>query len=225
MSAMGPERKLMSSEQYGFEGREELYERVSVPFMGRPLAHALIGYTPVGKGMRILDLACGTGIVARIVAQRIGPNGIVRGIDSNLRMLEVAKTHAPGKGASIEWHEGDATTLPFENSSFDVVFCQQGLQFIPDKAAALGEIHRVLAPGGTLGISLWRKIDYSPYHLAKEEALARHVGPEAAEKERNKTPFSLGDDQVIKKLLVDSGFYDVEVHAEELHLWDNRNIY
>jgi SAM-dependent methyltransferase len=97
----------------------------------------------------VLDVACGTGIVARRAAAR---GARVVGVDRNAQMLAVARATAP----AIEWIEADASALPLADDAFDHVLCQQGLQFMPDPAAAVAEMRRVLAPGGRLALSVWR---------------------------------------------------------------------
>jgi ubiquinone/menaquinone biosynthesis C-methylase UbiE len=209
----------MSTEQHKFEGRgPEKYERDGVTRVFGPLAHQFLEYIPLDEGDRVLDVACGTGAVARLAAQKVGSSGSVSGVDINPGMLDVARRNEPDNGAPLEWHEGDATELPFEDSSFDVVLCQQGLQFIPDKKAALREMYRVLVPGGSLGICVWRSIEHSPSSLAKAEAIGRHVSPEAGEKARRRTPFSFPDPELLKEVVIDAGFQDVDVRAVDLQV-------
>jgi SAM-dependent methyltransferase len=157
----------------------ENYERYFVPVIFRPWATDLLDLAAPRPGERVLDVACGTGIVARLAAERVGPTGNVVGLDLNPGMLAVAGSATPA-GASIEWRKANAEDMPFPDESFDLVVCQQGLQFFPNKPVALREMHRVLTPGGRLAISVWRDIQYIPGYLALAEALASHVGPEAA---------------------------------------------
>ena len=125
----------------------EAYERYLVPAVMARFADDLV--ESVGPGDRVLDVACGTGIVARRAAAR---GATVVGVDVNAQMLDVARAADP----AVEWIEADATALPLADDAFDVVLCQQGLQFMPDPAAALAEMRRVLAPGGRLTVSVWR---------------------------------------------------------------------
>ncbi len=133
-----------------------------VPTIFGPWAQDLVEVAPPRPGERVLDIACGTGIVARTAAGRVGSGGTVVGLDVSAPMLDVARGIAAGEGLSIEWREGSAMKLPFPDSAFEVVLCQQGLQFFPDRAAALREMHRVLGPGGRLALSVWRPIEGSP---------------------------------------------------------------
>jgi ubiquinone/menaquinone biosynthesis C-methylase UbiE len=125
-----------------------IYEDWFVPAVFAPLARKVIDQTEIPVHARVLDVACGTGIVARLIAQRIGAQGRVVGLDFSPAMLAAARRAAAADELEIEWHEGSVQDLPFDDGSFDLVFCQMGLQFFPDRARAVAEMHRVLAPGG-----------------------------------------------------------------------------
>jgi ubiquinone/menaquinone biosynthesis C-methylase UbiE len=127
--------------------------------MFAPCATQLLDLAAVEPGERVLDVACGTGIVARRAAARVGAGGVVAGSDVNEGMLEVAAATAIDLPVRIEWHRADATALPLPDGAFDVVCCQQGLQFVPDPPLALREARRVLTPGGRLALAVWRGID------------------------------------------------------------------
>jgi ubiquinone/menaquinone biosynthesis C-methylase UbiE len=190
------------------------YERYQVPSVFGPLAELFLRYIKLQKGQRVLDVACGTGVVARRVAPELGPAGSIVGIDLNANMLEVAACNAPVAEATIEWRQGDATALPCSDGEFDVVLCQQGLQFIPDRNAALGEMRRVLKPGGLVGLSVWRGIEHSPCHLAISAALADHV--DAALATRFEAPFSFGSYDDLHSMLSGTGFKDIRINVEEV---------
>jgi SAM-dependent methyltransferase len=123
-------------------------------------------------------------------------------------MLAAARLAAPSQ--RIEWLEGSAVKMPLPDGTFDAVICQQGLQFFPDKAAALSEMRRVLKRGGRLALSCWRAVEHTPGYLVLEQALARRVGPEKAAL----PPFSLGDAGVIRDLVVGAGFREVKLRAD-----------
>ena len=122
----------------------EFYEEFFVPGMFRPLADQLLRIAAPQRGSTVLDLACGTGIVARRAAPRIGDSGRIVALDLRPGMIAAASAIASPEGAVIEWKQGDATALDLPDSTFDLVLCQQGLQFFPDLAQALREVGRVL---------------------------------------------------------------------------------
>ncbi len=189
----------------------EIYERHLVPGMFAPLVPHLLDSAGVQPGERVLDVACGTGVVARLAASRVGKDGRVTGLDINAAMLDVARSHPVPDGAPIEWLEANAQAIPLPDASFDVVLCQHGLQQFPDRSAALGEMHRLLASGGRIAIIVWSPIENSPGMAALVDALERHVGPEAANNRR--APFALSDAAELRSLIVAAGFRDVEVRT------------
>lgn len=185
------------------------YERFFVPAIAAPLAADLVRLAALRPGERVLDVACGTGVVARLAAQEVGDSGAVAGLDLNPGMLAVARSATP-PGTHIEWHEASAEAMPLPDASFDVVLCQMGLQFMPDKPAALREMWRVLVPGGRLILNLPGP---TPRLFAlMADALARHVGPEAAGFVNH--VFSLHDTAEIRRLVGGAGFHDVSVTSD-----------
>jgi SAM-dependent methyltransferase len=185
----------------------ENYEQYLVPAIFGPWARDLLALATLKPGGRVLDVACGSGIVARLAAERVGATGKVVGVDINPGMLAVARTTSGS--AEIDWREGNATALPLPDGTFDVVLCQQGLQFFPDRAAALREMRRVLVPRGQLAVSCWKPIQRSPGFLALAEALAKHAGPEAAAIAFG--PFALGEDGELRSLIESVGFENVSI--------------
>jgi SAM-dependent methyltransferase len=139
----------------------------------------------------------------------MGASGKVVGLDLNPGMLVVARALPPPSEAPIEWQEGNAGALPFAEASFDVVLCQQGVQFFPDRPAALREMRRVLVPGGRLALSVWRSNHYHPFFMALIDALARHVSPEAGAAAR--APLALGDGTELRALIAGAGFQEVRL--------------
>jgi ubiquinone/menaquinone biosynthesis C-methylase UbiE len=117
-----------------------------------------------------LDVACGTGIVARTAARVLGGTGQVIGLDISAPMLAAARSAAEQENVAVGWREGTAIALPWAEPVFDVVFCQQDLQFFPDRLSALHEMHRVLKPGGRLVLGVWRGIGLSPGFAILAEA-------------------------------------------------------
>src|SRR5215213_6034773 len=162
----------------------ERYERDLVPAIFAAWAPILVDAANVRPDEHLLDVACGTGAVTRIAAERVGDGGRVVGLDVNGAMLGVARTSAVPAGASIEWCEASALEMPLPDAAFDVVLCQQGLQQFPDRPAALAEMRRVLRPGGRLAAAVWAEIEHSPGFAALVAALGRHVGEAAANNRR-----------------------------------------
>lgn len=177
----------------------ENYERYFVPAIGAPLAGALIEFAELQPGERVIDVACGTGVVARLAASAVEPSGSVLGLDVNPGMVAVARAVGP---PAIEWHGASAQEMPFPDESFDVALCQMGLQFFENKPAALHEIRRVLSPGGRLAVSLPGPTPEAFDLLAA--SLARHVAPELAG--FVKVVFSLHDERELRTLLEAAGF-------------------
>ena len=191
------------------ENPDALYERYLVPAMFGPWAADLVTLAAPQPGERVLDVACGTGVVARLVAPYVGATGHVVGLDLDTGRLAVARALPPAPGAVVEWREGDALALPFAEAVFDLVCCQQGVQFFPDRRTALREMHRVLVPGGRLALNVWRAIEHNPVALAMAQALGRHVSPEAEAFRHG--PFALGDAEALRALVVGAGFSEVIV--------------
>jgi ubiquinone/menaquinone biosynthesis C-methylase UbiE len=186
----------------------ENYERYFVPAIGAPVAADLIAAAAIRPGERVLDVACGTGVVTRRAAERTGEAGEVAGLDVNPGMLAVARSVTP-PGVAIDWNEASAEAMPFPDGSFDVALCQMGLQFVPDKAAALREMHRTLAPGGRVVLNLPGPTP--PLFAAMAESLAENVQPESGKFVH--VVFSLHDAQQLRRLTSEAGFDDVDVQS------------
>ena len=191
------------------ENAAESYERYLVPLFFAPGAQYLIELAALIAGERVLDLACGTGIVARSAANKVGANGRVVGLDRNDGMLAVARNASSGISPLIEWRRADAQNIPFPDSAFDIVFCQQGLQFFPDKSAVLREAYRVLEPKGRLALSAMRPIKHNPQYNLLADTLERHIGPNAGMMMRS--PFLPLSTNELRDLLKSAGFQDVRI--------------
>jgi ubiquinone/menaquinone biosynthesis C-methylase UbiE len=183
----------------------ENYQRYFVPVIPGPLADELIELAAPRPGERAVDVACGTGVVTRLAAARVGPEGAVAGVDINPAMLAVARSLSP-RGA-VAWHEASAEALPLDDGSADLVLCQLGLMFVADRPAALREMRRVLVPGGRLALLVPGP---RPQPFARfEDALARHLGDEAGAFVG--AVFSMADPDALRGLVTEAGFRDVEV--------------
>lgn len=198
-------------ETYGAQGPKN-YERFFVPVIGRPLAEELVEQANLQAGEKVLDVACGTGIVARLASPKVGDKGSVSGLDANPGMLAVARS----LDESIAWYEASAEAIPLPDDTFDVVFCQMGLQFIEDKVVALQEMRRVLAPGGRLLLTVPGPAG-SPFSIMAG-AMKEHISEQAAGFVFH--VFSLHDPVEIKQLAERAGFSEtrVEAHKKELRL-------
>jgi ubiquinone/menaquinone biosynthesis C-methylase UbiE len=190
----------------------ENYELYFVPAIGEPVATELLRAAALRPGERVLDVGCGTGIVARLAAEAVGSEGSVAGLDVEPGMLAVARSAAAGRG--IEWIEASAESIPLPDESVDVVLCQMSLQFVPDRPRALEEMRRVLVPGGRFVLNV--PGPKSSFFEPLSEALARHVDPKAAAFVER--VFSLHDVDQLTVLLEGAGFRDVSVEAGEIEL-------
>lgn len=190
----------------------EIYEQVFVPAAARVWATRLIDQLELVSNKRILDVACGTGVVTHLFAERNGHHGQIVGYDINPEMLAIAQ--AKQSKAVIEWRLGDASHLPFQDNSFDIVTCQFGLMFFEDRVLNLKEMYRVLALDGQLAILVWGAIERNPGFLAVAEAFKQHVSTEAGDSIRGS--FVLGDLRQMRALADKAGFQAViqEVTAQ-----------
>jgi len=187
----------------------EVYADYLVPAIFGPWVPVVLDLAQVQEGQSLLDVACGTGAVAIGAAERVGATGSVTGVDNNPGMLAVASARSRNE---VRWQAADAQMLPFPDGSFDRVICQLGLQYFPDRLAAMREMHRVLRPGGRAVVLVWRDLNHSPGFAALVNALEIHAGPEAATAMR--APFVFGDDPTpLASLHTDAGFVDVTVQA------------
>jgi SAM-dependent methyltransferase len=194
----------------------ELYEQIFVPAMFGPWAQRVVRAAAPKPDQSVLDLACGTGIVARTVAPLVGRAGRVVGLDLRPAMLAVARSSPPPDGAQIEWVEGDATRLDLPDDSFDLVICQAGLQFFSDRDRALRETRRVLRPGGRLAVLVWQSLERQALFHAFAVVESRHLASLGVDEEEFNTPFSMGNPDLLRTLLAEAGFSGGDVTQEEL---------
>lgn len=184
------------------EAAARKYQAHSVPAMFGPLAEKTVDLLRLEHDAHVLDVACGTGALTRAIIKTLKGQGRVVGTDLNQTMINVASEMAPNSSHCVEWLAADVTDLPLTDGAFDLACIQQGLQFFPNKPAALKEIHRVLKPDGRLCLTCWKEV--SPFNSSLATALEHHINPQAAEKAR--APFSYRDGNTIRKLLEENRF-------------------
>ncbi len=183
----------------------EVYDELFVPALFRDWPGPMLDSAGVGEGQRVLDVACGTGVLAREGRER---GARVVGLDINEGMLAVARRHD-----GVEWVHGAAEELPFDDESFDAVVCQFGLMFFTDRAEALREMRRVLTPGGRMVVAVWATLEQTPGYEAMAALLARLFGRDAAESLR--APYSLGEPAALRALFAEAGIAPMHVELRE----------
>jgi len=188
------------------------YEEYLVPGFFKPWADKLVQLSSPSPGSDILDVACGTGIVARTATAKAGGDAQVTGLDINPQMLNKAAEMAEREGLEIDWQQGDAGDLPFEDNRFDHLFCQQAMQFFPEPEQALREIQRVLKPGGTLALNILRSITHNPAYQILADCLEEHAGETAGTMMRS--PFPDWDKKTIRNMAAEAGFSDIQILLE-----------
>ncbi len=182
----------------------ELYQSFFVPAIATPVSGELLATADLRTGERVIDVACGTGVVTRAAAERVGATGTVTGVDVAPDMLEIAMA-TPAGGAPIEWLEADAASLPLPDDFYDVALCQMGLMFMDDRPGAITELYRVLAPGGRVVVNTPGRIQAR--FEAMERAIIEHINPDLGA--FVSAVFSMHDPAALAALLRDADFADV----------------
>ena len=183
----------------------QVYDELFVPALFRQWAPRVADATEIRPGQRVLDVACGTGVLTCEAANRVGASGAVAGLDLNDGMLAVARRTAP----AIEWRQGQAEALPYVSGEFDAVVSQFGLMFFGDRRAALREMARVLRPGGRLAVAVWASLDRQAGYAALVGLVGRLFGDEAAV--ALSAPFCLGNALALQALFVEAGIPSAEI--------------
>lgn len=184
--------------------RAAAYETLHVPALFREWTPRVLDAARVETGHRILDVACGTGVLARAAAQRGGGTGRVVGVDPSSGMLTVARRLSK----EIDWRQGTAEALPTADASFDRVVSQFGMMFFSDRARAVDEMLRSLVPGGRLAIAVWDSLENTPAYAREVDLIQRMAGSDAADALR--APFAMGERFELEQLLADAGAEGVE---------------
>jgi ubiquinone/menaquinone biosynthesis C-methylase UbiE len=187
-----------------------IYERHFVPAIARPFAEQVVAAAGLRQGERVLDVACGTGIVGRVAAERIGDPGLVAGIDGHPGMIATARSILP----DADWREASADGVPFDDASFDVTLCSLGLQFIADRPRALSEMRRVVRPGGRTAVATAGPVP-APMR-ALHDVLAEHLGDDVAA--FVDAVFSLDDPDRLRDLMESAGLEHVEATRRTIPL-------
>ncbi|MEM7030985.1 MAG: class I SAM-dependent methyltransferase [Chloroflexota bacterium] len=183
----------------------EVYEAFFVPALFQEWAERIVIEAQLQPGQTVLDVACGTGVLTRAIAERVGDAGQAIGLDINEGMLAVAEQ----KASHIQWHRGAAESLPFENNRFDAVVSQFGLMFFEDRQTALQEMMRVLQPGGQLAVAVWDTVENTPGYAKMIALLQQLFGQEAANGLR--APYNLGDISLLKSIFDGAGIVDISI--------------
>lgn len=173
----------------------EIYEAFFVPALFGQFADRVLDHAGVGRGHRVVDVGCGTGLVARAARERVGPEGAVAGVDPNEGMLTVARRRDP----SVDWRGGVAESLPFPNATFDRTISQFAAMFFTDRAAALDEMARVTGAGGSVTVATWADLGATPGYEAMVALIADEISEAAADALR--APFVLGDADEVAELV------------------------
>jgi ubiquinone/menaquinone biosynthesis C-methylase UbiE len=184
----------------------ETYEHYLVPAFFAPLAAQVLDLAQPQPGERVLDVACGTGVLARRVAPLVGSTGQVVGLDLSPDMLVVARVLAERAGLAIDWYAGRAEALPFADASFDLVLCQHGLQSVPDKPTAVAEFWRVLREDGRVVITVSQRLDQHPFDARLNAIMQQHTRIAAIQ-----AIYALGDADELRTLLAGVGWRQLEI--------------
>ena len=196
-------------EQASKEEREGAiaYEELWVPALFGQWAKIVATEANLEPAHRVLDIACGTGVLTREVASRLNNPGQVTGVDSNPGMLSVSMEH----NKEIEWKQGPAEKLPVQDQYFDVVLCQFGLMFFSDRVKAIQEMTRVLAPGGRLVLTVWDALENIPAYSQSVSIIESYGGSKA--RAALNSPFELGDKDVLRATFSDAGISDITINT------------
>lgn len=187
----------------------EIYEEFFTPALFQEWTTRVADAAQIKSGQEVLDVACGTGILARTAINYVGDSGTVVGLDINEGMLAVARN----KSTDIEWKQGAAEFLPFEDESFDAVISQFGLMFFENRTTAINEMIRVLRPNGKLAVAVWGALEDTPGYFAMVKLLQRLFGDEIANSLR--APYNLGDVGVLKALFPQTILKDIKINTHD----------
>ncbi len=203
----------------------DAYEQHIVPAFSRAWALDILEKAALQEGEDILDVACGSGIVARHAISQVGTGGKVSGVDINEIMLNKAREISKKENLSIEWYHNDASNLPFQDNRFDVLLCQQGLQYFPERDSALKEIYRVITQGGRLVLSVWRLMEFSPFYKVLHEIIKQNLGKKNAA--ILSSAYSLSDKNQLRSLIEKAGFKKINIRIviKQMYVTDLKEFF
>jgi ubiquinone/menaquinone biosynthesis C-methylase UbiE len=187
----------------------ENYQRDFVPAIATPVSRDLLRVADLKPGERVLDVACGTGLITRLASEQVGAQGAVTGVDIAPDMIDVAKSVSAPEGATVQWRVADAAALPIADASVDVVLCQMGLMFMENRVAAIAEMARVLAPSGRVVINTPGRIQ--PLFATLEQSIVDHISPDLGGFVG--AVFSMHDPEAVATLLREGGLREVSARV------------
>jgi len=190
------------------------YDRYLGPVIFEPFAEDLVSRLKGRKLGRLLEIACGTGIVTRRLRDALPASTEIVATDLNPDMFEFAKTKFKN-GEHVHWQQADASALPFPDASFDAIVCQFGLMFVPDKAAAMRESYRVLRSGGVFLFNVWDSFAANPFAEIAHTTIASFFDRDPPK--FCQIPFSLSDSTEVRELLRGAGFEQIKPFGETKH--------
>lgn len=200
----------MTADGWQLQGNAaDAYEAHLVPVIFHAHAERLVEAGKVTAGDRVLDAGCGTGVVTRAAAGRVGPSGALAAVDLNPDMLETARRTTADVRPAVDLRQADLVDLPFEDGAFDVALCQEVVQFLPDRVGALAELRRVVRPGGRLAFCVFRALEHHPVYAIFARLLGEFAGPDAAT--MMGSPFALSDAETLRGGARDAGWTDIRV--------------
>jgi ubiquinone/menaquinone biosynthesis C-methylase UbiE len=207
---------------FGDDSIAKSYDKILVPSLFEPWTLQLIEKNQPWAGKRVLDLACGTGVVTKELARNVSPNGSVIALDLNDQMLAVAKSKCKEWEYCIDFIKGSCESMAIEDSSVDIVVCQQGFQFFPNKQVAALEIYRVLKPGGRVIVSTWCPVSECEIFGVISETLEALNEIEISKMIR--VPFDFMPPSELQEAFRTAGFSKIALSKEEMNLYLEREV-
>lgn len=200
---------MIELKQKELERTAAAYEELLVPALFQPWANRIVDSVEIQPNHKVLDVASGTGVLARTIAKKIGRSDSVNGLDLNPGMLAIARQNAP----NINWYKGNAEKLPFEDRSFDTVVSQFGVMLFSSPKTALQEMYRVLKSGGQLIVAVFDSIENIPAYQMMADAFERKVDESVGNALR--FPFSMGNTGELESLFSEAGISNTKITTQK----------